>query len=69
MTRPQQIQIDVSPTGESQLQTSGFTGITCQEASRFLEQALGQKISETFTSEYFQATTQQQQSQQMKDLS
>jgi len=69
MTTPQQIQIDISPTGESQLQTSGFTGKTCQEASRFLEQALGHKTSETLTSEYFQATTHQQQTQQMKDLS
>ena len=66
MTRPQQIQIDISPTGNSQLQTSGFTGKTCQEASRFLEQALGQKISETLTSEYFLANTHQQQTQQMK---
>lgn len=69
MTTPQQIRIDVSPTGESQLQTSGFTGKTCQEASRFLEQALGHKTSETLTSEYFQATTHQQQTQQMKEPS
>lgn len=69
MTMQQQIRIDISPTGESQLQTSGFTGKTCQEASRFLERALGLKTSETLTSEYFQATTHQQQTQQMKDLS
>ncbi|MCA9095633.1 MAG: DUF2997 domain-containing protein [Planctomycetaceae bacterium] len=63
----QQIQIDVSPTGESKLQTSGFTGKTCQEASRFLEQALGQKTAETLTPEYYQTTTHHQQTEHLKE--
>lgn len=63
----QQIQIDVSPTGESKLQTSGFSGKPCQEASRFLEQTLGEKTSETLTSEYFQSLTTPQQSQHLKE--
>lgn len=63
----QQIQIDVSPTGESKLQTSGFSGKTCQEASRFLEQALGEKTSETLTSEYYQSLTTPQQNQLLKE--
>ena len=63
----QQIQIDVSPTGESKLQTSGFTGTTCQEASRFLEQALGKQTAETLTSEYYSSLTTPQQSQHLKE--
>ena len=66
MTAPQ-IQIDVSPTGESKLQTSGFTGTTCQDASRFLEQALGEKTSETLTPEYYQSLTTPQQTQHLKE--
>lgn len=67
MTNPQQIQIDVSPTGESKLQTFGFAGRNCQTASRFLEQALGHKTAESFTPEYFQSTVSQQQTQPLRD--
>ena len=38
---PQIIEVTVSPQGETTVQTKGFTGSTCQEASKFLEQALG----------------------------
>ena len=66
MTAPQ-IQVDVSPAGETQLLTSGFAGQHCQEASRFLEQALGQKTSESLTSEYYQSLTTLQQNQLLKE--
>ena len=42
----------------------GLTGGSCQEASRLLEQALGQTQSDVRTAEYYQpaaATTEQQQ--------
>jgi hypothetical protein len=48
------IEIIVSPKGETQLQTKGFQGSSCQDASRFLEQALGAKLNESFTAEYYQ---------------
>jgi hypothetical protein len=48
------IEIVVSPTGESKVQTRGFTGGECKEASRFLEQALGQRTAETITAEFYQ---------------
>jgi hypothetical protein len=50
----QQIEIIVSPTGESRLLTRGFTGNSCRTASKFLEEALGQRASETLTAEFHQ---------------
>ncbi len=35
------IEIIVSPNGETKLETKGWTGSSCEEASRFLEEALG----------------------------
>ncbi len=51
------IQIIVSPDGETRLETKGFSGAECQQASRFLEDALGKQISERLTSEFHQAET------------
>ncbi len=48
------IEITVSPTGQSKVETRGFTGGECREASRFLEQALGARTAETLTAEYHQ---------------
>ena len=62
-----QIQIEVSPSGETQLQTSGFAGQHCQEASRFLEQALGERTAESLTPEYYPSLTTPQQNQLLKE--
>ena len=51
------IEITVSPKGETVIQTTGFTGSSCREASRFIEQALGQRTSETLTAEFHQAAS------------
>ena len=51
------IEITISPTGQTRVETKGFAGSSCREASRFLEQALGQKKAERLTSEFYQATT------------
>jgi hypothetical protein len=48
------IEIVVSPTGESKVQTRGFAGGECKEASRFLEHALGRRSAETLTAEFYQ---------------
>ena len=48
------IRITVSPTGQTRVETSGFTGGECREASRFVEQALGRKTAETLTAEFHQ---------------
>jgi hypothetical protein len=47
------IEVVVSPTGETKLQTRGFTGDSCREASAFLEAALGVKQSDLPTAESF----------------
>lgn len=53
------IEITVSPTGQTSVQTKGFTGSECREASRFVEEALGQRVNETLTAEFHQAASQQ----------
>ena len=60
----QTIEIIVSPTGQTSVQTKGFTGATCQEASRFIEQELGSRQGETLTSEFYQNQTNQQRQQE-----
>ncbi len=47
------IEVTVSPTGLARIETQGFTGSDCRQASRFIEQALGQSVSEKLTGEYF----------------
>ena len=58
------IEITVSPTGQTNVQTKGFIGGECREASRFVEEALGQRTSETLTAEFHQDVQQQQAVQQ-----
>ena len=51
------IEIIVQPDGATKIQTSGFTGQSCQQASRFLEKTLGKAYREQLTPEFFQTTT------------
>jgi hypothetical protein len=48
------IEITVNPKGETKVETKGFSGGDCREASRFVEQALGTRTTETLTAEYYQ---------------
>lgn len=48
------IEIIVSPTGETKIETKGFTGSECRQASAFIEKALGSRISERQTAEFHQ---------------
>jgi hypothetical protein len=48
------IEITVDSKGQSKVETRGFTGGECREASRFVEQALGQRTGEKLTSEFYQ---------------
>ena len=43
----------ISPEGKVKLETGGFTGSSCREASRFLEDALGVGNVERLKPEYF----------------
>jgi hypothetical protein len=48
------IEITVDPQGQSRVETKGFAGPACREASKFVEQALGQKTAEALTAEFHQ---------------
>ena len=55
------IEITVSPQGETRLETKGFTGASCQKASRFIENALGEKLSDQSIAERYQVSAGQTQ--------
>ncbi len=50
---PRLIEVIVSPQGETTVQTKGYAGSDCLQASQFLEQALGIVKNEHKTGEYF----------------
>jgi hypothetical protein len=58
------IRVIVGPKGETKIETTGFSGGECREASRFIEQALGQPVSEQLTPEFYQAQSTQPQIRQ-----
>jgi hypothetical protein len=49
------IEIVVHPDGTSRLETKGFVGTACKQASEQLERALGQKTAEALTAEFYQS--------------
>jgi hypothetical protein len=49
----QTIEILVSPSGETTVQTKGFVGARCRDASGFIEQALGERTGERLTAEFY----------------
>ena len=55
------IEVIVSPDGQSRVATKGFSGSECREASQFVEQALGQKLQEQLTPEFYATNAEQQQ--------
>ena len=58
------IEVIVSPTGETKVETKGFAGAECCDASRFIEVALGQITSEQLTAEYHIRESSQEQQRQ-----
>ena len=58
------IEIIVTAKGETTVTTRGFAGQSCRDASKFIEQALGQQTGEQLTAEFHQATGVQQAQQQ-----
>ena len=53
-TTTRTIEVIVSPAGEATVQTKGFSGPSCRDASRFIERALGERAAETLTGEFYQ---------------
>lgn len=54
------IEIVVSPSGQTRVETRGFAGAECRQASEFVEKALGRRIGEQLTSEFHQQAPEQQ---------
>src|SRR5262249_50221779 len=61
---PRIIEVHVSPKGETSVQTKGFSGTGCLQASKWLETALGIVTADRKTSEFYQAQQVQQQENQ-----
>lgn len=58
------IRVLISPTGEVTVETKGFSGASCREASKFIEEALGTRIDERLKAEFHLAETAHQTVQQ-----
>jgi len=54
----QRITVEISAEGAVTVQTSGFAGASCQQATKALEAALGTVVSDTKTPEFHQAAVQ-----------
>lgn len=54
------IEIVVFPQGETKIETKGFAGAECQEASKYIEQALGRRAQEKLTAEFHTSVASQQ---------
>ena len=67
MTTTRTIEVIVSPAGETTIQTKGFVGSQCQQASRFLEQALGKQAVERLTAEFYLPPQTQAQQNQLRE--
>jgi hypothetical protein len=61
---PRIIEVTVSSKGEATVQTKGYAGGDCLQASKFLEQALGTAAEDRKTGEFYQAAAQEQHVQQ-----
>ena len=55
-----QIILTISPTGETTVETKGYAGAACKAGSKFIEDALGNRVSEKLTTEYHKAENKQQ---------
>jgi hypothetical protein len=51
------IEITISPTGESKIETSGFVGDECRNATKSIEAALGKTSSEELKAEFHEQST------------
>jgi hypothetical protein len=58
------IEITIDSQGNTTVQTRGFAGATCRDASRLIEQALGVVQSDQPTAELYQSITAKETTQQ-----
>ena len=58
------IEIVVAPDGQTRVETRGFTGSECHQASQLIERALGRQTDELLTAEFYQMASSQQRVQE-----
>jgi hypothetical protein len=58
------IEIVVQPDGQTRVETKGFVGPECRDASAFIEKALGQRTGERLTGEFY---AQEQQREELRE--
>jgi hypothetical protein len=63
-TTTRTIEVIVCPAGEATVQTKGFSGRSCRDASRFIERALGERSAARVTAEFHQSQSPHQQIRQ-----
>ncbi len=51
------IEIIIDAKGQARLETKGYSGDSCRDASRFIENALGQSLRDQPTTESHQLST------------
>jgi hypothetical protein len=51
------IKVHVDKEGGTKIETEGFTGTACKDATKQLEKALGVASKEIFTNEYYKQNT------------
>lgn len=56
----QSIEITVATDGSTTVETHGYVGSGCREASRFVERALGKRTKELFKPEFYVSEREQQ---------
>jgi hypothetical protein len=53
------IELIVAPDGQTRIETKGFVGSECRDASKFIEKALGTVVGEQLTAEFHQVQANQ----------
>jgi len=51
------IKVHVSKEGDTKIETQGFSGVACKEATKQLEKALGSVSNEKLTDDYYKTST------------
>ena len=51
------IKVHVDKEGGTKIETEGFTGTACKDATKELEEAIGVATKETFTDDYYKQST------------
>ena len=65
MNSKERIDVWISPEGAITLDAVGYTGKTCEEATRFLEEALGLPGKRVRKGEFYRKTTRNNNRQQL----